>query len=81
MCCLLTKQEYVQLQNDVKIVRTLPFFVRKSLFSLVFFSSFNPNLGYGNQRRLFSGNMPGMFTVDEYSENKTSPTRLKHITK
>ena len=50
--------EYVQLQNNIKIVRTLRLY--KNHFSPVFFS-FNPNLGYANQGRLFSSNLPGMF--------------------
>ena len=52
---------YVQLQNDIKKVRTLELFVQNHFFTSFF--SFNPNLGYGNQRRLFSGNLPGMFVV------------------
>ena len=35
-------------------------FVQKSFFSICY--SLNPNLGNGNQRRLFSGNLPGMFS-------------------
>ena len=53
--------EYVQLQNNIKIVRTLKFFVYKFFFVISFFSSFNPNFGYGNQRWLFSENLPGIF--------------------
>ena len=50
LCGLTTKQEYVQLQNDPKII-----------YLTSFFSSFNRNLGYGKQRRVFSGNLPGTF--------------------
>ena len=35
-------------------------FVQKSFFFNIF-DSFNPNHAYWNQRRLFSGNLPGMF--------------------
>ena len=35
-------------------------FVQKSFFFNIFYS-FNPNHAYWNQRRLFSGNLPGMF--------------------
>ena len=35
-------------------------FVQKSFFFNTFYS-FNPNHAYWNQRRLFSGNLPGMF--------------------
>ena len=36
LCCLTTKQEFVQLQNDIKIVRTLRLFIhRKLVFSLL----------------------------------------------
>ena len=46
-------------QNDIKMVCTLKFLVQKIFFSIVF--SLNPILGYGKQRRLFFGNLPGMF--------------------
>ena len=32
MCGRTTKQEYVQLQNDIKIIRTLNLFVQKYFF-------------------------------------------------
>ena len=35
-------------------------FLYKNLFFDILYS-FNPNLAYWNQRRLFSGNLPGMF--------------------
>ena len=35
-------------------------FLYKILFHIY---SFNPNDAYWNQRRLFSGNLPGMFTL------------------
>ena len=38
-------------------------FVQKSFFFNIFYS-FNPNHAYWNQRRLFSGNLPGMFSID-----------------
>ena len=37
-------------------------FVQKSFFFNIF--SFNPNHAYWNQRRLFSGNLPGMFIIN-----------------
>ena len=37
-------------------------FLYKNLFFFNIFYSFNPNQAYWNQRRLFSGNLPGMFT-------------------
>ena len=40
--------------------------LHKDLF-LVFFSSFKQNFGNGNHRRLFSGNMPGMFNISVVS--------------
>ena len=48
----------------IKIVRTLKLFVifSKNHFTS-FFSSFNPNIGYGNQRLLFSGNLPRMSVI------------------
>ena len=36
-------------------------FLYKNLFFFNTFYSFNPNHAYWNQRRLFSGNLPGMF--------------------
>ena len=53
---------FVQLQNDLKIVRTLKMYFYK-LFLKIFFYPFNTNLGYGNQRRLFYGNLLGMFLL------------------
>ena len=38
-------------------------FVQKSFFFNIFYS-FNPNHAYWNQRRLSSGNLPGMFWID-----------------
>ena len=35
-------------------------FLYKSFFFNIFYS-FNPNHAYWNQRRLFAGNLPGMF--------------------
>ena len=35
-------------------------FLHKNLFFFTIYS-FNPNHAYWNQRRLFSGNLPGMF--------------------
>ena len=55
------KQDSVQLQNDIKIVCILKLFFYKKHFFSLFFSSFNLNRGYGNQRRLFSVNLSGMF--------------------
>ena len=43
-----------QNKSDLKNV-----FVQKSFFFNIFYS-FNPNRAYWNQRRLFSGNLPGM---------------------
>ena len=37
-------------------------FVQKIFFFNIFYS-FNPNHAYWNQRRLFSGSLPGMFSV------------------
>ena len=49
--------------NYEKINRTLKnVFVQKSFFFNIFYS-FNPNHAYWNQRRLFSGNLPGMFSI------------------
>ena len=56
------KQEYDQLQNEIKIVFILKLFFYKNHFSISF-ASFNSNGGYGNQRRLFSGNLPAMYFV------------------
>ena len=53
------KQEFVQLQNNIKIVRTLKFFSSEKSF-IIFSSSFNPNRGYGNQRRLFQKSTEAM---------------------
>ena len=39
--------------------------VHKSFFFINFFSSFNLNLCNGNQRRVFSGNLPGMFIFEK----------------
>ena len=39
-------------------------FLYKNFFSDIFYS-FNPNHAYWNQRRLFSGNLPGMFNIAE----------------
>ena len=50
------KQEFAQLQNDVKKIRALKLFVYKNRFIFL-----NPNLGYGNLQRLFSGNLRGRF--------------------
>ena len=36
LCDLTTKQEYVQPQNDIKIVRTLKLFVQKTFFHQFF---------------------------------------------
>ena len=44
-----------QNKSDLKNV-----FVQKFFFFNIFYS-FNPNHAYWNQRRLFSGNLPGMF--------------------
>ena len=38
-------------------------FLHKNLFFFNIFCYFNPNHAYWNQRRLFSGNLPGMFLV------------------
>ena len=38
-------------------------FLYKNLFFFNIFCYFNPNHAYWNQRRLFSGNLPGMFAV------------------
>ena len=58
------KQEYFQLPNDIKIVCTLKLFFYKNHFLfIIFFFSLNPNRGYGYQRRLFSGNLPGKIFV------------------
>ena len=35
--------------------------LHKNLFFFNIFCYFNPNHAYWNQRRLFSGNLPGMF--------------------
>ena len=43
---------------EALIVRTLNLFVYKNNFF-----PFNPNLGYGNQRRIFYGNLSGMLFV------------------
>ena len=47
-------------------------FLCKNLFFNIF-CFFNPNNAYWNQRRLFSGNLPGMFCISadgiEYDEN------------
>ena len=51
--CLTTKCH--QNKSDLKNV-----FVQKSFFFNIFYS-FNPNHAYWNQRRLFSGILPGMF--------------------
>ena len=56
-------QEYVELENNIKIVRTLKLFDYKYHFFHYFFSSFDTNRGYGKQRRLFSDNLPGMFFI------------------
>ena len=39
-------------------------FLYKNFFFNIFYS-FNPNHAYWNQRRLFSGNLPGMFFVEK----------------
>ena len=46
-----------QNKSDLKNV-----FVLKSFFFNIFYS-FNPNHAYWNQRRLFSGNLPGVFII------------------
>ena len=46
-----------QNKSDLKNI-----FVQKSFFFNIFYS-FNPNHAYWNQRRLFSGNLPGMFDI------------------
>ena len=46
-----------QNKSDLKNI-----FVQKSFFFNIFYS-FNPNHAYWNQRRLFSGNLPGMFEI------------------
>ena len=38
-------------------------FLYKNLLFFNIFYSFNPNHAYWNQRRLFSGNLPGMFLI------------------
>ena len=38
-------------------------FLYKNLFFFNIFYSFNLNRAYWNQRRLFSGNLPGMFSI------------------
>ena len=38
-------------------------FLYKNLFFFNIFCYFNPNHAYWNQRRLFSGNLPGMFSL------------------
>ena len=38
-------------------------FLYKNLFFFNIFCYFNPNHAYWNQRRLFSGNLPGMFNI------------------
>ena len=38
-------------------------FLYKNLIFFDIFYSFNPNHAYWNQRRLFSGNLPGMFLI------------------
>ena len=47
-------------------------FIQKSIF-VDFFFSFNPN-SYGNQRRLCSGNLPGMFEIVNQNFSKTADT-------
>ena len=42
-------------------------FLYKNLFFFNIFYSFNPSHAYWNQRRLFSGNLPGMFLLYLYS--------------
>ena len=70
-CGLSTKQEYVQLENDIKIVRTLKLFVQKSsfhLFSLLSIPIFmGINGGYFTAiwRYVFRTTMPNLV----YSEN------------
>ena len=41
-------------------------FLYKNLFFFNIFCYFNPNHAYWNQRRLFSGNLPGMFCVETH---------------
>ena len=42
------------------------FFFYKNHFFLLIFYSFNPNLHYGKQRRLFFGNLSGLFSNGAY---------------
>ena len=44
-------------------------FLYKNLFFFNIFCYFNPNHAYWNQRRLFSGNLPGMFFIRQMYAN------------
>ena len=44
-------------------------FLYKNLFFFNIYS-FNPNRAYWNQRRLFSGNLPGMFSISFFKIEK-----------
>ena len=46
-------------------------FLYKNLFFDIFYF-FNPNYAYWNQRRLFSGNLPGMFLFLFQSQSASS---------
>ena len=50
-------------------------FLYKNLFFFNIFYSFNPNHAYWNQRRLFSGNPPGMFLESD----KLHPIRTLYL--
>ena len=55
-------KEYFQLENGDQNSSHFDIVCTRIIFK--FFSSFNPNLGYGNQRLLFSGYLSGMFNSD-----------------
>ena len=49
------------------------------IFFFNIFCYFNPNHAYGNQRRLFSGNLPGMFINSCESDKKAGSFFLHSI--
>ena len=61
-----------QNKSDLKNV-----FVQKSFFFNIFYS-FNPNHAYWNQRRLFSGNLPGMFLISIISQLSWTNDKISH---
>ena len=73
--CVVSLRNRRSAQNNIKIDRALVLLVQNSFFHW-FFSAFIPNIGYGNQRRLFSGNLQGMYFLKLFFKTSNSRPQL-----